>query len=471
MGANKAQPKRVSYPSTNKPRFGQAGRILCMDTQDTNLSIADGFDESTLLPWEGRAIMLLDLDAFFASVEQLDHPEWHGKPVIVGGDADKRGVVSTCSYEARSFGVRSAMPASTARRLCPEAIWTSGNFARYREMSQAVMQIMLKESPFLQQVSIDEAFMDITPSEYSREHPVLIAQRIQSSVDTLGITCSIGLGVSKSVAKVASDIDKPHGLTCVYPGREEEFLSGLPCKCMSGIGKVAQQKLSEIGIHTLGEVANADPSLLKPIFGKNVAMMQLRCKGADTDEVESPDVAKSVSNEMSFAQDLDSREDIEAAIATVSAKVARRLRRKNTYASGISLKLRYSDFSVRSIQKPLDMPSNDEYCFIEALNEMLPSLWQPGMRVRLVGMATFGLTNSQGNDSVQPTQLSLLDMVDESAEASKDEEKYYKRQKLIDATDNVRNRFGEHAVTFGRELRTYNNLTGSSSKNPEDYKD
>ena len=190
--------------------------------------------------WQGKAIILLDLDAFFASVEQLDHPEWRGKPVIVGGDASKRGVVSTCSYEARKFGVRSAMPASQAARLCPHAIWASSNFARYKEMSAKVMSIMLDESPFLQQVSIDEAFLDITPSAYNPESPVSIAQRIQKRVCDLGITCSIGLGTSKSIAKVASDMDKPRGLTVVFPGREAAFLQDLPIARMSGIGSVAQ---------------------------------------------------------------------------------------------------------------------------------------------------------------------------------------------------------------------------------------
>ena len=191
--------------------------------------------------WQGRAITLLDLDAFFASVEQLDHPEWRGKPVIVGGDAARRGVVSTCSYEARAYGVRSAMPASTAAKLCPEAIWTPGHFERYREISQAVMDLMRDESPFVQQVSIDEAFMDITPSPRSPEDPVAIASRVQRRVDELGVTCSIGLGASKSVAKVASDMDKPHGLTVIYPGRERAFLDPLPCKALSGIGPAAQR--------------------------------------------------------------------------------------------------------------------------------------------------------------------------------------------------------------------------------------
>lgn len=160
------------------------------------------FDSTYVQPWTGSAILLVDLDAFFASVEQLDHPAWRGKPVIVGGDADKHGVVSTASYEARAYGVHSAMAASAARELCPQAIWTHGHFDRYKEMSARVMAILHDESPHVQQVSIDEAFVDVSPTEVNSEHPVAIAARIQKRVAHLGVTCSIGVGTSKTVAKL-----------------------------------------------------------------------------------------------------------------------------------------------------------------------------------------------------------------------------------------------------------------------------
>ena len=159
--------------------------------------------DKPLRKWVGSAILLLDLDAFFASVEQLDHPEWKGKPVIVGGSPEKRGVVSTASYEARKYGVHSAMASQTAKKLCPNAVWTNGNFHRYREMSKQVMKILYNESPHLMQVSIDEAFLDISPTRINKEHPVVIAKRIQKQVSKLGITCSIGIGTSKAIAKIA----------------------------------------------------------------------------------------------------------------------------------------------------------------------------------------------------------------------------------------------------------------------------
>ena len=191
---------------------------------------------TTDIPWSGPAIGLMDLDAFFASVEQLDHPEWRGKPVIVGGSPKHRGVVSTASYEARTFGVHSAMPSWQAQRLCPQAIWTRGNHARYREMSNKVMQVLKDETPLVEQVSIDEAFFDVSPGRFSKENPIDICRRIQRRVASLGVTCSIGIGVNKTVAKIASDRQKPRGLTIVLPGTEASFLAPLPVRVMSGIG-------------------------------------------------------------------------------------------------------------------------------------------------------------------------------------------------------------------------------------------
>lgn len=425
------------------------------------------------LEWIGRAIMLLDLDAFFASVEQLDHPEWRGKPVIVGGDADKRGVVSTCSYEARAFGVHSAMPASTARTLCPDAIWTPGHFSRYREMSDKVMKIMGEMSPFLQQVSIDEAFMDVTPGTYTKDDPVFLARRVQAAVDELGISCSIGLGVSKAVAKVASDVDKPHGLTVVYPGREESFLAPLPCKAMSGIGAVAQRKLAQIGIHTLGQVAAADPILLRPVFGKNVEMMQQRCKGADVDQVaHEAEQGKSISNEISFVEDIVMKRDIDAALATICAKVARRLRKNQLFANSLACKVRYSDRSIKSAQMPLPCATDDEYVLFDGAQHLAASLLPDGTRVRLLGVAAFNL-QEMADTVVEQQRLFDNDVSpdDDFLRTDRAAPSFPKNhQELIEAADSVRDKFGEGAVLFGRELRTHQNLTGSSSKNPADYR-
>ena len=239
--------------------------------------------------WEGPAIGLMDLDAFFASVEQLDHPEWRGKPVIVGGSPDERGVVSTASYEARPYGVHSAMPSAQAKRLCPNAIWTHGHFDRYREMSAKVMAILADETPYIDQVSIDEAFFDITPGRFSRESPISITQRISARVAELGITCSIGLGCNKTVAKIASELDKPRGLTVVLPGTEAAFLAPLPVRAMSGIGGSAETALKRAGIHTLGALAQAPLERLRPVFGTNAEAMRLRAAGREVSSVSAVD--------------------------------------------------------------------------------------------------------------------------------------------------------------------------------------
>ena len=416
-------------------------------------------DALASVPWNGRAILLVDLDAFFASVEQRDHPAWRGKPVIVGGDPDKRGVVSTASYEARKYGVHSAMPSSTARRLCPDAMWTEGHFDRYREMSNKVMAILHDETPHVQQVSIDEAFMDVTPTSINLEHPVIIARRIQQRVEELGVSCSIGVGTTKAVAKLASDMDKPRGLTVVMPGSEANFMGPMPVRALSGIGASAEKKLREHGYETLGDLAAADDDTIVRLLGKPGKVMLDRARGLEADSIETYDEVKSVSNETSFAHDLTDRDDIEAAIATMAAKVGRRLRRKGLAGRTLALKVRYADRSVRSVQRPLPAPSDDEYMFQDMLYDMLDELWQPGMALRLVGVAVTGF---DGCDR-EAEQLSLFENDDarEADEARKD---------LQTATDKVKERFGEGAVRYGRELRLSGSGTGSTAKNPADYK-
>lgn len=418
-------------------------------------------------------MLLVDLDAFFASVEQLDHPAWRGKPVIVGGDPKRHGVVSTASYEARKYGVRSAMPSSTADRLCPHAIWTRGHFSRYRELSSAVMNILFCESSRLQQVSIDEAFLDISPTRINREHPVAVARRIQQRVSELGITCSIGLGTSKTIAKIASDMDKPCGLTVVYPGRESDFLSPLPIRAMSGVGKRAEETLHLHGIQTLGQLACAPASLLKEIWGKNAEMMRNRCLGLDATPVENDDEVKSVSNEMTVSEDLISFEEISAAVDTMAAKVGRRLRKKGLAGRTLVLKMRFSDRSTRSVQRRMDGLEDNEFVFIPLLHQMIDEVWKPGIRVRLVGVGVSGFVPhiSEQTSLFMPFEVQETD---NRAHPHADLEQFNidasSGKSLAGATDKVKDRFGENAVFFGKELHARERTTGSAAKNPADYK-
>ncbi len=425
-----------------------------------------GLDVFALAPWSDKAILLVDLDAFFASVEQHDHPAWRGKPVIVGGDPTRRGVVSTASYEARTFGVHSAMAASVAARLCPDAIWTEGHYGRYREVSEKIMSIIRDETPFVQQVSIDEAFADVTPNSVNTEHPIRIAQRIQRRVEELGVTCSIGVGTTKAIAKIASDMDKPRGLTVVWPGSESGFLGPLPVRQLSGIGASSEKTLKLHGIETLGDLAAADEKLVERILGKNGLIMQMRARGEDEPVKYEDEAAKSISNEMSFADYLTDRVDVMAAIGAVSAKVGRRLRAKGLAGSTLSLRIRYANRQVRSIQRRLAHPIDDEIAMRPVLEEMLAELWSDGVEIRLVGV---GVSDFGGKS--QPEQFSLFEdeeTAEREARLNLMGEK--KRKKLLEATDFVRDRFGEGALHYGRELRISQNTTGTNAKNPADYK-
>lgn len=419
-------------------------------------------DPASFKPWVGRAILLVDLDAFFASVEQYDHPEWRGKPVIVGGDPTKRGVVSTASYEARAFGVHSAMPSSTAAKLCPQAIWTHGHFARYRKLSRQVMDILYAYSPHLMQVSIDEAFLDITPTRANQTHPIVIAKYIQEAVDELGITCSIGLGTSKPVAKIASDLEKPHGLTVVYPGDEEAFLFPLKAGVMSGIGPVAQANLAKFGIHTLGDVACANDAILRHVFGKNATMMRNRCHGIDTPIQDEPDAVKSVSNEMSLARSITKRSDIEALIDTTAHKVGRRLRQKGLQGTTLHLKVRFEDLHIKTVQRTLAEVDSNELSWLPLLHRMLDDVWCEGQEARLIGVGVSGFDTHPVQESLFGDEIPSQVSTKEQASLPQLDKK--SQTSLLQARDAIADKFGDDILHFGHEIRSYNNVTGSSTR-------
>ena len=403
-------------------------------------------DARDILSWDGPAVGLLDLDAFFASVEQLDHPEWRGKPVIVGGSADRRGVVSTASYEARRFGVHSAMPSATARRLCPQAIWTQGNFGRYRELSAAVMAILTDETPLVEQVSIDEAFFDVTPGRFSHESPVAICRRVQERVAELGVTCSIGLGVNKTVAKIASEREKPRGLTVIIPGTERAFLAPLPVGAMSGVGPATEARLAEMGVRTLGELAAVPRETLERRFGVLGPRMAERAAGLERSavaEAAAPDEVKSVSNERTFSHDLLEREEIEAAILHVTDVVARRLRKKGLRGRTVTLKLKFDVSHARTAQHALPHASDDAREIGPLAVRLLSEAWHEGVPVRLVGVGVSGF----GDEG--PEQLSLFG--DDAAPAEGAPRRDLSA--LGRTCDALLERFGEGAVSYGRDLR------------------
>lgn len=394
--------------------------------------------------WVGPAIGLLDLDAFFASVEMLDHPDWRGKPVIVGGSVERRGVVSTASYEARAYGIHSAMSSAQAQRLCPNAIWTPGNFQRYREVSSQVMAILADETPFVEQVSIDEAFFDVTPGRYAEEDPASICRRIAQRVSELGVSCSIGLGSNKTIAKIASERDKPRGLTVIAPGTEASFLAPLPVRAMSGIGSAAETQLKRSGIYTLGQLAQASDSVLNPVFGCNSELMRLRAQGREASSVSPIDAeheVKSVSNERTFPQDLTNISDVKAALQLLGESIGARLRKKGLAGRTVTLKLKYSWGSSKTAQRKLAHPTDDENIFVPVAIELLEGLWGKDTHVRLAGLA---LSDFDLKEGVQTDLFCELD--ERGAQASE-------RRNLSVTMDKVRERFGHNAVTFGRAAR------------------
>ncbi len=387
-------------------------------------------------PWHGPAVLHVDMDAFFAAVEQLDHPEWRGKPVIVGGDPSRRGVVSAASYEARRFGVRSAMPSARAASLCPEAIWARPRGDRYREISIAVRSIFTTFTPHVQPTSIDEAYLDVTPGTHSGRNPIEIARKIQDAVDDIGVSCSIGVAANKTVAKIASDRDKPRGLTVVVPGAEAVFLAPLPVGLMPGIGSVTRVRLERLGVCTIGDLAMLDDASSREVLGSWGAELVARARGIDPRPVRENAPAKSVSNERTFAEDAHTPEEVRSAISALVAKVASRLRAKGLCGRTVTLKVRYGDFSTRTVRRTLPSATDAREAILETALDLLDSVWSPGVGIRLLGVGMSGFEE-------RAVQLDLL-----AGRASEATERP-QRDRLAASIDAVRKRFGEKAVLLG----------------------
>jgi DNA polymerase-4 len=405
-------------------------------------------------PWSGPAILHVDLDAFFAAVEQLDHPEWRGLPVIVGGDPAGRGVVSTASYEARAFGVHSAMSSARAAALCPDAIWVRPTPGRYGEMSQAVFDILRHHSPRVQPVSIDEAFLDVTPGRFDDADPVTIARAIKIDIAGLGVTGSIGVSSSKTVSKIASDHQKPDGLTVVTPGTEAAFLAPLPVGAMSGVGPKTASRLKDLGIRTLGELAALDHVTALSVLGSGALHLVERAQGIDPRPVSEREAVKSVSNERTFSTDMRTPEEVSSALRLLVGKVASRLRRKGLTGRTVTVKLRFSDFSIRTVRRTLAGATDDEGNIMRVASALLTEAWTKGVGLRLLGVGVSGFED-------RAEQLSL-----ESAPARVDRPTASQLTRSIDA---VRERFGDDALRFGRDLSRP--ISGESARTAPDDED
>jgi DNA polymerase-4 len=383
-----------------------------------------------------RRIMHIDLDAFFVSVEQALNPKLKGKPVVVGGKPDRRGVVAAASYEARAFGIHSAMPLATASRLCPQAIFIEGNFARYREASQKFMAILADFSPYLEPLGIDEAYLDATGFESIHGSIRRMAEKIRKRVkDELGLCASIGIASSKVVAKVASELSKPDGLIEVLPGEERSFLEPLPVAKLPGIGKKSEQILKGLGVNTIGQLAALPLDVLKSHFGAWGKLIHDHADGIGDDKVEPPAEARSTSRETTFAQDTRDITFLQSTLRYLSERVGNDLRQKGKLARCVALKLRYADFTTITRQRTLAQATDtDQTIFTAGLRLLENELPREKKAIRLIGIGVANLVASG-------RQRYMLDL---SAQ---------RLEKLNATIDRIRQKYGFTAIQTGRTLR------------------
>jgi DNA polymerase-4 len=378
-------------------------------------------------------ILHVDLDAFFAAVEQRDHPELRGRPVVVGvGGRDQRGVVSTASYEARRFGIHSAMPLRTAARLCAEAVFVPVDGRKYAAISRQVMGLLRRFTPAVEPVSIDEAFLDVAGSEALHGPPEHIARTIKTAiVEELRLSASVGVATTRLVAKVASDLHKPDGLVVVAPGTEAAFLAPLPITRLWGVGDRTSAALAELGVRTIGDLAQLPQDLLGRRFGRQGPVLAQRARGIDPSRVTDSDPARSLSHEHTFPVDTSDGELIERTLLALAEGVASRLRAAGLQASTISVKVRDSGFRTVTRQRSLRSPTDQTEVIFDAARTLAgPEL--RAIRVRLLGVAASRLTGAE--------QLSLF-----SADAER-------RRRATQAADDIRRRYGAQAIRRARLL-------------------
>lgn len=391
-----------------------------------------------------RIILHVDMDAFFAAVEQRDRPELRGKPVIVGGTGG-RGVVSTCSYEARVFGVHSAMPTFKARRLCPNGIYITPRMSAYAEASRAIMEVFDRYSPVVEPLSLDEAFLDMTGSERlfgtPREMGEAIRRDIRAATE---LTASVGVASSKFVAKVASDTNKPDGLTECEPGREKAFLAPLPIERIWGVGKRAAERLHGLGLDRIGDIAAYPVDVLEQRLGGFGRHVWNLANGIDVRDVSTGRVRQSVGAERTLAKDITGRDAVRHRLLPLADEVAATLRRKGKRAWGVRLKLKYADFRATTRDLRLDAPAQDAERLLAALDELMGRA-DLELPMRLVGLAAFDLT-----EEGVPRQASLFEPPPE------------RREQLESALDAVRDKFGSATVVRGSWL-------GSESRKAHDW--
>lgn len=380
------------------------------------------------------------MDAFFVSVEELFDPALKGKPVVVGGRPDRRGVVSAASYAVRKFGVHSAMPLRTAYKLCPQAVFIDVHPDRYREYSRKVSQVLRDFSPLVEMASIDEAYLDLTGTERLHGAPLEAAHELHENLKReTRLNCSIGIATSRLVAKVCSDQAKPNGVLQVLPGREARYLAPLDVRKIPGVGKVTEKNLHACGIRKVGDLARLEESFLEEKFGKWGLALAGKARGLDAGgwfdgEVGDEDDPKSISHEHTFSEDTAEAEVLEPLLARLTEMVGRRLRGHDLHARTVQIKLRYSNFSTFTRARTLDHATQLDTELLVEVRSLFRKNWT-GKPVRLLGVHASSLERSEG-------QLRLLD-----------QEKSNRWSKVLKTADRLRDRFGESSVSLAGSLK------------------
>ena len=391
-----------------------------------------------------RVVVHVDMDAFFAAIEQRDHPEYRGRPVVVGADpegGEGRGVVSTCSYEAREYGIHSAQPISEAYRRCPDAVFLPVRMDAYRQESRAIREIFSEFTPVIEPLSIDEAYLDITGSLRLFGGKKQLARQLQHRIEErTGLTASLGVAPNKLVAKIASDLEKPEGLVIVEPGEVADFLRPMPVSRLWGVGPKSRRKLEKLGIHTIGDLAARDPEVLEARFGAHGREMWRRAQGRDDRPVQPESETKSVGHEHTFESDTADPELLASTLMRLSEKVAQRLRADRLRGRTVTTKLRFEDFTTLTRASTLDRHTDSAPEIYGVASRNLERVNMRRRKVRLIGVTVSGLKESDLRQS------SLFG-------SSAGGESGGSRQRLLHrAIDLIRARFGHGAIRRGTSL-------------------